>query len=58
MLATSKEQVDAFHKSAIEQGWKDNGAPGLRPDYGDDYYGAFVLDQDGNNLEFVYRSGK
>ena len=45
--------VDRFHAVALAQGGKDNGAPGLR-DYHPGYYGAFVLDPDGNNIEAVY----
>lgn len=45
--------VDAFHAAAIAAGGRDNGAPGLRPRYHPDYYGAFVLDPDGNNIEVV-----
>jgi len=45
--------VDAFHEAALEAGGTDNGAPGLRPQYHENYYGAFVLDPDGNNLEAV-----
>lgn len=46
-----KSEVDAFHRAAIEAGAKDNGAPGPRPDYGEDYYACFVLDPDGYNIE-------
>jgi catechol 2,3-dioxygenase-like lactoylglutathione lyase family enzyme len=45
--------VDAFFKAALAAGGKDNGAPGLRPHYHADYYGAFVLDPDGHNIEAV-----
>ena len=45
--------VDAFHKAAIAAGGHDNGAPGLRPHYHPNYYGAFVLDPDGHNIEAV-----
>jgi len=45
--------VDAFHRAAIAAGGTDNGAPGLRPHYHPAYYGAFVLDPDGNNIEAV-----
>ncbi len=45
--------VDEFYKAAIAAGGKDNGAPGLRPEYHENYYGAFVLDLDGNNVEAV-----
>lgn len=51
--ATSRAQVDAFHRAAIAAGGKDNGAPGIRPHYHANYYGAFVLDPDGNNIEAV-----
>jgi len=50
---TSRAQVDAFYKAAIEAGGRDNGKPGLRPEYHETYYGAFVLDPDGNNVEAV-----
>lgn len=43
--------VDAFHAAALEAGGTDNGAPGIRELYHPDYYGAFVLDPDGNNIE-------
>jgi catechol 2,3-dioxygenase-like lactoylglutathione lyase family enzyme len=45
--------VDAFHKEAIAAGGRDNGQPGLRPVYHSTYYGAYVLDPDGNNIEAV-----
>ncbi len=45
--------VDAFYKAAMAAGGKDNGAPGIRAQYHENYYGAFVLDQDGNNVEAV-----
>jgi catechol 2,3-dioxygenase-like lactoylglutathione lyase family enzyme len=45
--------VDAFYKAAIAAGGQDNGPPGLRPHYHPDYYGAFVLDPDGHNIEAV-----
>jgi catechol 2,3-dioxygenase-like lactoylglutathione lyase family enzyme len=51
--ADSRKQVDAFHKAAVAAGGRDNGPPGLRPDYHANYYGAFVLDPDGNNIEAV-----
>jgi len=51
--ADRREQVDAFHAAAIAAGGRDNGAPGLRPRYSDGYYGAFVLDPDGHNVEAV-----
>jgi catechol 2,3-dioxygenase-like lactoylglutathione lyase family enzyme len=52
-LAKSRNLVDQFHRAAIAAGGKDNGAPGLRPHYHKNYYGAFVLDPDGNNIEAV-----
>ena len=51
--ARETEQVDAFHAAALAAGGTDNGAPGLRPIYHAGYYGAFVLDLDGNNVEAV-----
>jgi catechol 2,3-dioxygenase-like lactoylglutathione lyase family enzyme len=45
--------VDAFYRAAIAAGGKDNGGPGLRPHYHANYYGAFVLDPDGHNIEAV-----
>lgn len=49
----SRTAVDAFYRAAIAAGGKDNGAPGLRPHYHANYYGAFVRDPDGNNIEAV-----
>lgn len=51
--ADSHKQVDEFYRAAIAAGGKDNGAPGPRPHYHKDYYGAFVLDPDGHNIEAV-----
>ncbi|MEO5560466.1 MAG: VOC family protein [Dokdonella sp.] len=51
--ANSRAAVDAFYNAAIEAGGHDNGAPGLRPHYHEHYYGAFVLDPDGHNIEAV-----
>jgi len=51
--ARDRAMVEAFHKTALANGGRDNGAPGLRP-YHPGYYGAFVLDPDGNNIEAVY----
>ena len=49
--APTRKSVDAFHAAAIAAGGKDNGKPGLRADYGDSYYAAFVVDPDGYRLE-------
>jgi catechol 2,3-dioxygenase-like lactoylglutathione lyase family enzyme len=51
--AASRAEVDAFHRAALAAGARDNGAPGLRPQYHDNYYGAFVIGPDGHNLEAV-----
>lgn len=51
--ANSRAEVDAFHAAAVAAGGKDNGAPGPRPHYHENYYGAFVIDPDGNNIEAV-----
>jgi catechol 2,3-dioxygenase-like lactoylglutathione lyase family enzyme len=48
--------VDAFYQAALTAGGRDNGAPGLRSQYHPNYYGAFVLDPDGNNTEAVCRA--
>jgi catechol 2,3-dioxygenase-like lactoylglutathione lyase family enzyme len=52
--AGSREEVDAFHRAALAAGGRDNGAPGPRPHYHAKYYGAFVLDPDGHNIEAVF----
>src|ERR1700761_6422349 len=49
--ANTKAQVVAFHAAALREGGSNNGEPGPRPDYGPDYYGAFVYDLDGNKIE-------
>lgn len=51
--AERRELVDAFYRAALAAGGRDNGPPGLRPHYHPDYYGAFVLDPDGHNIEAV-----
>lgn len=51
--APNRAAVDAFHAAALAAGGKDNGPPGLRPHYHPGYYGAFVLDPDGYNIEAV-----
>jgi catechol 2,3-dioxygenase-like lactoylglutathione lyase family enzyme len=52
--AVDRGAVDEFHRAALAAGGKDNGAPGPRPQYHRTYYGAFVLDPDGNNVEAVH----
>lgn len=47
------DEVDAFYEAAMKAGGTDNGAPGARPDYGPNYYAAFVRDREGNNIEVV-----
>ena len=51
--AASRAEIDAFHAAALAAGGRDNGAPGPRPHYHAHYYGAFVIDPDGNNIEAV-----
>lgn len=51
--AQTRAEVDAFHAAAIKAGAKDNGGPGLRAHYHPSYYGAFVIDADGYNIEAV-----
>lgn len=51
--AKSRAIVNEFHATAIDAGGQDNGKPGLRKHYHENYYGAFVLDPDGNNIEAV-----
>jgi len=51
--ADTRAAVDAFHAAALADGGRDNGAPGLRPHYHPSYYGAFVIDADGYNVEAV-----
>src|SRR5262252_9334753 len=51
--ATSEAMISAFHRAALAAGGTDDGAPGPRPDYGPDYFGAFVRDLDGNKIEAV-----
>ena len=53
LQAQARAQVDAFHHAAIAAGGRDNGAPGVRAHYHPTYYGAFVLDPDGANIEAV-----
>ena len=51
--AADRAAVDTFHAAALAAGARDNGAPGLRPHYHPNYYGAFVIDPDGHNIEAV-----
>jgi catechol 2,3-dioxygenase-like lactoylglutathione lyase family enzyme len=53
ITAKDRPSVDAFYRAALAAGGKDNGAPGLRPQYHPDYYAAFVVDPDGHNVEAV-----
>jgi catechol 2,3-dioxygenase-like lactoylglutathione lyase family enzyme len=52
-VAETRQQVDAFYRAALEAGGKDNGPPGLRPQYNATYYAAFVIGPDGHNIEAV-----
>lgn len=56
LLAASRAIVDAFHSAALANGGSDEGAPGLRPHYHPNYYGAYVRDPDGNKLQAVCHS--
>ena len=51
--ASDRASVDAFHEEALAAGGRNNGGPGLRPEYHPSYYAAFVFDPDGNNIEAV-----
>jgi catechol 2,3-dioxygenase-like lactoylglutathione lyase family enzyme len=51
--AQTRAEVDSFYRAALAAGGRDNGAPGLRPYYHPSYYGAFIFDPDGNNIEAV-----
>ncbi|HUQ23333.1 MAG TPA: VOC family protein [Gaiellaceae bacterium] len=55
--APSRAHVDEFWRVGTGAGYRDDGAPGLRPQYSDDYYGAFLLDPDGNSAEAVHHGG-
>ncbi|MEL6378012.1 MAG: VOC family protein, partial [Pseudomonadota bacterium] len=57
-IAKTRRAVDAFHQAALEFGGSDEGAPGLRPHYHPNYYGAYVRDPDGNKLQAVCHSAK
>jgi catechol 2,3-dioxygenase-like lactoylglutathione lyase family enzyme len=52
--APSREHAGRFWQTGVDAGYRDDGAPGPRPQYGDDYYGAFLLDPDGNSAEAVH----
>src|SRR6187551_1652239 len=52
-VAENRRQVDAFYRAALQAGGKDNGPPGLRPQYSGNYYAAFVIGPDGHNIEVV-----
>jgi catechol 2,3-dioxygenase-like lactoylglutathione lyase family enzyme len=56
--APSREHVDAFWQAGVDAGYRDDGAPGPRPEYGDNYYGGFLLDPDGNSAEAVHFDGQ
>jgi len=56
--AENRQQVEAFHRAALQAGGKDNGAPGLRPQYHANYYAAFVIGPDGHNIEVVCHEGE
>ncbi len=53
--APNRRTVDAFHATALAAGYRSNGEPGERPQYGSGYYAAYVIDPDGHNIESVYR---
>jgi catechol 2,3-dioxygenase-like lactoylglutathione lyase family enzyme len=53
IVVESRAEVRAFYEAALQAGGRDNGAPGLRPQYHPSYYGAFVIDPDGHNVEAV-----
>lgn len=55
-VASSRAVVEAFHLAALQAGGRDNGGPGLRPRYAENWYAAFVLDPDGHNIEAVCRA--
>jgi catechol 2,3-dioxygenase-like lactoylglutathione lyase family enzyme len=52
--ARDRKSVDRFYAGGIEAGGRDNGAPGIRADYAENYYAAFLIDPDGNNVEAVF----
>jgi hypothetical protein len=56
-IAASRDEVDAFWRSGVDAGYRDDGPPGPRPQYSDDYYGGFLLDPDGNSAEALWHGG-
>lgn len=58
LTAVTRKSVDEFYKAALATGGRDNGKPGLRADYGDNYYAAFVIDPDGYRLEAYCSAAK
>jgi catechol 2,3-dioxygenase-like lactoylglutathione lyase family enzyme len=56
-VAAGRAIADEFWRAGTAAGYRDDGAPGLRPEYGPDYYGAFLLDPDGNSAEAVHHDG-
>ena len=56
--ARSQAEVDSFWRAGVDAGYESDGVPGLRPQYTPDYYGAFLLDPDGNSVEAVHRPGR
>jgi catechol 2,3-dioxygenase-like lactoylglutathione lyase family enzyme len=56
LRAPNRAAVDRFHQEGLKAGGRDNGAPGLRTDYSPNYYAAFLIDPDGNNVEAVCQS--
>jgi catechol 2,3-dioxygenase-like lactoylglutathione lyase family enzyme len=54
--ASDRKTIDAFHAAALKAGGRDNGAPGIRAHYHPNYYGAFVIDPEGHNIEGVCRA--
>lgn len=57
-MAASRQQVEDFYRAALDAGGKDNGPPGLRPQYSGNYFAAFVIGPDGHNIEAVYHEGE
>ena len=56
--STSRDEVDTFWRRGVETGYTSDGEPGPRPEYAEDYYGAFLRDPDGNSVEAVHRPGR